>query len=264
MTERPRIGVIGYGYIGAHIVKETLGPESPFELAFVYNRTAKVLEKFDPELRLADLDRVRTFSPDIIVECAHPDITINHGKAFLQNSDYMPFSLTALADDSVTHSLHKAARENGTRLLIPAGALVGGDELLMRIGSWKRIRITFTKHPDNIDFSESEFESHRIRKKVILYEGSVREVARRYPRNVNTMVTCALITIGLDKCQARLVCDPDAKHAFAEIEAWDRNGGTLRIRKKQPAIGVSGTEMADSAWYSLQRAAGQNRSVELV
>jgi len=116
--------------------------------------------------------------------------------------------VTALADDALRERLATTAAAHGTRLVVPAGALLGGDELLMRRVDWNRVRITFRKHPDNLDFSESSFDPADIEGETIVYEGSVRGIAKLYPRNVNTMVTCALVSTGLDACEARLIADP--------------------------------------------------------
>ena len=251
-----RIGVIGYGYIGRFVIERILGSEGRFELAFVHNRSAEALAGLDPSVRLDDPGQARACRPDLIVECAHPNVTVRYGESFLAFADYMPLSVTALADDGLRARLESAAKASGTRLVIPAGALLGGDELLMRRGHWDRVRITFRKHPDNIDFSESGLDPGAIDGETVVYAGPVRDIAKLYPRNVNTMVTCALVSTGLDECEARLVCDPTLEYAVAEVEAWSSDGGMLRTEKRQPAVGVSGTEMLSSTWYSILRATG--------
>ena len=260
-----RIGVIGYGYIGRFIVERIDASEGRFETAFVYNRSAAALDGLDAALRLDDLAGAEARRPGLIVECAHGSITARYGEGFLKFADYMPLSVTALADDALRERLEAAAAANDTRLIVPAGALTGGDDLLMRRGRWQRVRITFRKHPDNLDFSESGFDPAAIDGETTIYEGPVRGVAKLYPRNVNTMVTCALVSTGLDACEARLIADPALDCAVAEVEAWDDGGGLLRTEKRQPAVGVSGTEMLGSTWYSILRAAGAPRGpIELV
>ncbi len=260
-----RIGVIGYGYIGRFIVERIVESGGQFETAFVYNRSAAALDGLDPALRLNDLGEAGARNPGLIVECAHGSVSARYGESFLQYADYMPLSVTALADDTLRARLEAAATANDTRLVVPAGALLGGDDLLMRRGRWQRVRITFRKHPDNLDFSESGFDPATIDGETTIYEGPVRGVAKLYPRNVNTMVTCALVSTGLDACEARLIADPALDCAVAEVEAWDAGGGLMRTEKRQPAVGVSGTEMLGSTWYSILRAAGAPRGpIELV
>jgi hypothetical protein len=128
-----RVGIVGYGYIGRFIAERIAASGGRFETAFVYNRSAAALEGLDPALRLGDLADAESRRPGLIVECAHASISARYGKTFLQCADYMPLSVTALADDALRERLEAAAAAHGTRLLVPAGALTGGDDLLIAI-----------------------------------------------------------------------------------------------------------------------------------
>ena len=98
----------------------------------------------------------------------------------------------------------------------------------------------------------------------MLYDGPVRGIASRYPRNVNAMVGCALATIGLDRCRAILVADPELTELIAEVRAVGSDGSVLEIVKRQPGVGVSGTEMPDAVLRSIVLATGTAEGLQFV
>ncbi|MGV3634550.1 MAG: aspartate dehydrogenase domain-containing protein [Pseudorhodoplanes sp.] len=260
-----RIGIVGFGFIGAALYRAIEMREiGDLETAFVFNRSAAKLENVPSELILHDLSRAADYRPDLIVECSHPDVSIDFGTAFLSYCDYMPLSVTALADDTLREALIAAARASGHRLMLPRGALVGMDGLFSWRHMWRDVTITFRKHPKNLDLSRTGRSAESIVEELVLYDGPVRGIAKDYPRNVNTMVTCALATIGLDRCRARLVADPRLDHAVAEVEAVGSDGSYLQTVKRQPAIGVSGTEMFQSTLRSVQKATGNLQALDFV
>jgi len=114
----------------------------------------------------------------------------------------MPFSVTALADAALHQRVLAAAGAHGHRLLVPQGALMGTDALLGWRHMWRDVTIAFRKHPDNIDLGVVGRRADEIRTETVVFDGPVRDIAPLFPRNVNTMVTCALATIGLDRCRA--------------------------------------------------------------
>lgn len=166
--------------------------------------------------------------------------------------------------DAVHQRLMTAAAAQGHRLLVPQGALVGTDALLGWRHMWRDVAITFRKHPSNIDLSVVGRRAEDIRGETVVFDGPVRDIAPLFPRNVNTMVTCALATVGIDRCRGRLIADPALDHAVAEVEAWGKDGSHLSIVKQQPMVGVSGTEMLASALRSLQKATGTGPAMDFV
>lgn len=252
-----RVGIIGAGFIASALYDHLLSPEAAAQglaPAFVWARRPEALAGVRPEHRLDTPGHAAAFGPDLIVEAAHPDITRNHGASFLACADYMPLSVSALADDALALRLRGVALAHGHRLLLPVGALVGGQALAARRGAWAEVTITFRKNPANIDFSRAGIDPSAIRAETVVFDGPVREIGRLYPRNVNTMLTCGLATVGLDRCRGRLVADPRLDVAIAEVEAVGRDGSILRTEKRQPVVGVSGTEMTASLLRSVRLA----------
>lgn len=260
-----RIGLVGFGFVGRQVYERVRAqPEAGLEIAFVHNRSEQALADVPEALRLRGVDDLPRFNADLIVEVAHPLYTQQWGEAILAQADYLPLSVAALADDALRERLLQRARASGTSLALPHGALMGLDSLREWRHAWEEVEISFHKHPSNIDFADSGVDPASIRSDTVLYDGPARGIAALYPRNINTMITCALATVGLDRCRARLVASPSLRVAVAEVRARGRDGSVLEMRKEQPASGVSGTEMFESLYASIQRAAGVREALAFV
>jgi predicted dinucleotide-utilizing enzyme len=263
MKAKPaRIGLIGFGGIGRGLYDELRAkPGLGLEVAFVHTRRPVDVA---PDLALPDLARIAERRPDLVVEVAHPGYTRQWGERILETADYLPLSVSAFCDEGLLEKLTSRAAKSGRRLFIPHGALIGMDNLLVWRHMWKSVRIKFIKSPASIDFSESGFDPATIRGETVVYDGPVRGIGRLYPRNVNTMVTCALATVGLDRCHATLVAVPGLQAGVIEIEAVGKDGARLSLRKEQPMTGVSGTEMFASLLKSVRDAAGAGETLSFV
>lgn len=257
-----RVALIGYGRIGREL-HEALSRESSLEVVGVHTRSGVRLAGIPPVQRIEDLAGLRSARPALVVEAAHPDVTRRWGATILEFADYLPVSLTALADAALFAQLAASARLHDHRLLVPHGAVVGGDSLFESREHWDDVEIEFRKHPRNVAFGDAG-TAEAIREVTMLFEGSVREIAARYPLNVNAMVACALMSVGLDRCRARLIADPSTELAHLRIIARGRDGAVLDLRRDQPVAGVSGTEMARSLLGSVLRACPSGRTVDFV
>jgi aspartate dehydrogenase len=253
MASRARIGIIGAGYIGSYLLEQvTSHPEWALHVAFVAEN-GPAATRVPPDLLLDDLSKASTREPDLIVECAHPSVSAEHGVRFLAFTDYMPLSLTALADLSLERAMRHAAQSNGTCLYIPHGAAVGLDSLWECRDLWESVTATMKKNPRNLDFSASGRQAPPQDGETVLYDGPTREVCALYPRNVNSHAATALAGIGFDRTRSVLICDPALDVSVIQLEA--AGGGVhLRVERSNPLKGVSGVLTLRSILGCVQRA----------
>jgi len=260
-----RIGIIGMGFVGRYVYEQILTrPELGLELAFVHNRSARNLDGVPAEHILEDLSDFASRKPDLVVELAHPSISQAFGASFLSVADYMILSVTAMADRETEAAMSAACTANGTRLFIPHGALVGVDSLYEGRDKWQDVTITFRKNPKSIDFSESGLDPATITGETVLHDGPLRDLALKYSRNVNTMVTCALATIGLDRCRAVFIADPAYDYVAAEVVANGPNGSCIETRIRESAVGVSGPSLLEAQIMSILRTGEQQPGLVFV
>jgi len=253
---KKRIGIIGFGFIGQYVYDQiTRGLVPGAEVAFVWNRSQERIRDVPGESVLNDLDHFQRFAPDLLVEMCHPDVTRQYGERFLSAADYMMLSVTAMADPELNLRLIRTAERNHHSLFIPHGALVGADSLRDGLDNWSEVTITFRKHPKSLDFSKTGIDPASITTATVIFEGSVGEIAELFPRNVNTMATCALASLGFEKTRAVLIADPSLSSMQAEVAALGKDGSLLETKKSEPAVGVSGAGMLKSQLGSVRQAA---------
>jgi len=250
-----QVGVIGLGFVGAELARRLARGDAPgLELGFAWRRDRRGGAPLEgvPRDRIIDrIEEAARVAPGLIVEAAHPDVTRVHGERLVALADYLPLSVTALADDPLREHLGRIADRHGTRVLLPHGALVGAGSLAEWRDHWRSITFRMEKPPTSLP---GDVGADR---RTVVHDGSVRSIAARFPRNVNAMVAGALATIGLDRARGVMVVDPALRELRLIVDARGQDGSRLRIARRQPAVGVSGTEMAEAAWASLVAATGQ-------
>ncbi len=261
----PRIGLIGHGYIGKYVYEQfSTRPELGLQIGFVHDGRPDVLAELPSEIVLADLGDFASRGVDLVVELAHPDVTRQHGERFLSTTDYMPLSLTAFADAELNDRLQSTARERGTRIFVPHGAVVGMEALEEGRDTWDEVSIRMEKPVKSLDLSADPHHNvEDITQRTTLFEGSAREICPLYPRNVNSHAAVALAGIGFERTQSSLIADPALETSIIEITARG-DGVDVTIRRENPMAGVSGLLTLMSVLSSVCRAKATQPGLRVV
>jgi aspartate dehydrogenase len=263
-TKKARIGLIGLGHVGRYVYAQiTSRPELGLEVAFVHERAAERLAGVPTEIVLPDIAAFPSRRPDLVVEMAHPSVTRQCGEMFLRETDYMPLSMTAFAEEVLQQRLLETARRSGTHLFIPHGAVVGLENIFEGRDLWEEVTMVMKKNPKNLDFSAApQFENAEITRPTVLYDGPTRGICPLFPRNVNSHATVALAGIGFDRTRSVLVADPALEVSVIELTAGGK-GVAMKIERSNPLKGVSGVFTLHSTLGAITRAKGTGGSMQI-
>jgi aspartate dehydrogenase len=169
-------------------------------------------------LDLRDLAEVA----DVIVECSPPEYFAEIAESALSRGRIlMPLSVTSLLPRP---DLIDLARDNGGRIIVPSGAIVGLDAVrAASYGNIHSVVMKTNKPPRSLRAAkyvvEQGFDLDSLTEAKCLFKGSVTEAAPLFPANVNIAVALAFAGIGPDRTQYEIWADPGV----------DRNCHTLIV-----------------------------------
>lgn len=165
--------------------------------------------------RLDKLKALLAWKPDLVIEAAGQQVVAEMGVPCLKAGlDLVICSVGAMADDVLCSQLLAAAELGGARIRVPSGAVAGLDYLQAIAGradaevmyeSRKPVAAWRAELPALGIDPETLTESH------VLFSGSAKEAARRYPKNLNVAATLALAGIGMERTRVEVVVDPAAR-----------------------------------------------------
>jgi aspartate dehydrogenase len=232
-----RYGIIGWGRIGARIANRFVNtPNGPCLAAVLVRpaRAAELQQQLPGMVVCTDLAAFVTAFPDIAVECASAEALGEFGADLLKAGiDLIPLSLAALADRDVEQRVLSAAQHGPGRIELSAGAMgsleflgagnEGGlDRVIFRARNAPAVwRIRSARPLPELDGAIPDAPFLR---------GSVREIARTFPRSLNLSVGVALAGLGLDRTEAELYADSALTQARFEVDAIAQPGSVyLRV-----------------------------------
>jgi aspartate dehydrogenase len=170
-------------------------------------------------------------------------------------------SSSAFTDDLLLKELRQTAAHHGSQLVLSPGAVAGIDALsaASRL-ALSEVRHRIVKSPRSWGSSLDERERTQGGAS-ILFSGSARECARRYPLNANVTVVSALSGIGLDATQVELVSDPLAVANRHEIHVCGEFGRlSITVENRPLQANPKSSELAALALVRL----AENEGTDLV
>ena len=259
-----RIGIIGYGQIGASLYEQVQqATQLHLEVAFIYEADPQKKKLIPAAVAIESIDHAADFKPDLVVEAAHPKAVGQFAEKVLQQTDLMIMSVSALADADLEANIRSTCRRYGTCLYIPHGATLGLDGLKDGISIWEEVTITMKKNPKNLDFDAApNVRAQDISSQTILYDGPTRGVLPLYPKNVNSHATLAMATLGMDRTRSVLVADPSLDLSVIEIDAVGA-GTRIHIERSNPIKGVTGKLTILSVMESIKNILGDQEVIRI-
>lgn len=235
---RSRIVLLGLGAINRRVASLLRSRQSTAAIVGVIVKHPESLpsELIEGAAVIASPSDLIALAPDVILEAASREAVREWGDSALRAAwRFVVSSASAFVDDALLRELRETAMRFGSQLVLSPGALAGMDGLsaAARLGM-REVHHRIVKSPRSWGTSiGQDVLSRSAREPFVLFRGSAREAATRFPLNANVTVVSALSGIGLDETIVELVADPSATENCHEISASGDFGSlaiTLRNR----------------------------------
>jgi aspartate dehydrogenase len=219
-----QVGIVGLGTIGRTLCQAIDRGDVEVQLVAVTTRHHERAKPFLQELchqpPLLSLDELVARS-DLVIEAATQEALDTIAPCTLhQGKDLLVLSVGGLLDH---HDWVELARQTGSRIYVPSGAIVGLDGLKgAAIGHITAVTMTTRKPPKALAGApfvvEHQIDLDRFTEATLIFEGSAREACRGFPANVNISAALSLAGIGADRTRLRILVDPEGTRNVHDIE----------------------------------------------
>src|SRR5690242_15348437 len=209
-----RVGLAGLGAVGLDVARRLIAGVPGLALTAVAVRDVEKARRALPQV--GDTIPVRKATSladdcDVVVECLPPALfrevaisAIDKGRIF------MPLSVAQLLENG---DLIERARQNGSRILVPTGALIGLDAVRAAAeGTIHSVKMVTRKPPAGLEgavyLRDRGISVSGLKEPLKVFDGSAREGARGFPTNVNVAAALSLAGVGPDSTRLEIWADP--------------------------------------------------------
>ena len=203
-----RIGLLGCGNIGHILARHAEG----FTIPAVYDTTPERAEEIAMICKgkaYRDFAAFLKTDTDIVVEAASVGAARAHAKEILEHKkNLVIMSVGALTDPGFREELVAVARQTGTKIYVPSGAIFGLDNAKIgQISSISKLLLKTTKSPQSLGLAATSRQR--------IFAGKAHDCIKSYPKNVNVSVAMGLAA-GQD-ADVELWVDPAADKNIHEL-----------------------------------------------
>ncbi|MFC0534258.1 aspartate dehydrogenase domain-containing protein [Phytohabitans kaempferiae] len=207
-----RVVLLGLGAINRRVAQLVTDLLPNVRVVGSITRGGRPLDVALPPIR--DAGQLAAVRADIVVEAAGHEALKTWGLPSVRSSRTLIISsVGALADDSFRQELERESAMCGSKVVLSPGAGAGVEAL----AAASTLGITSVIH--RIVKSPEALGTIGVEDRKVVFAGTARQAAARYPRNANTVVTTALASAGLDETRVEIVADPAATRNSHEILA---------------------------------------------
>lgn len=232
-----KVGIIGCGAIANIITTSIVPEENDIEIAYFFD---KDIERAENLASLAGGVAVLDFEDmlndvDLVLECASPDSVKYFAPIVLEKGiDMIIMSIGAFMDKDFYTDVLKIAKDNGAKIHLPSGAVVGldGIKAVAKFGL-KEVNLVTRKSPKSLgkDIDAEE----------VLFEGKASEAVKAFPLNINVAAT---ISMACNKdIDVKIIVDPNVDRNVHEITARGDFGEFKTITMNYPCAANPKTSM---------------------
>ncbi len=208
-----KVGIIGCGAI-ANIITTSIVPEdNGIEIAYFFDKDierAENLASLAGGVAALDFDDMLN-NVDLVLECASPNSVKQFApKVLKKGKDMIVMSIGAFMDKEFYDEVLKIAKDNGAKIHLPSGAVVGldGIKAVAKFGL-KEVSLVTRKSPKSLG-KEIDVEE-------VLFEGKASQAVKEFPLNINVAAT---ISMACNRdIDVKIIVDPKVNRNVHEITA---------------------------------------------
>jgi len=258
-----KVGLVGCGNIGSHLARE-------------------IQRSFGGTARLIGLHDVRPAQARQLARSLRPRVPVLSLQSLVNRSDLL---IEAASAQAVTELLPLAIRRRRAMLILSTGALLRKPQLLRRavrsktplylpsgalagldgvkgaaVGRLRSVTLTTRKPPRALagapGILRRKIHLERLRKPMVVFQGSARRAAAEFPQNINVAATLALAGLGPVRTKVKIIADPRIRTNIHEVEAIG-DFGRLTARTEN----VASADNPKTSRLAIQSAAATLRQI---